>query len=187
MSEPKELRQFVELVINDNPELNVLLDAPADLDGSWWVDVYLDETVIRGVWSPRSGFGIFATEAEHYGDQPDEMYYSAVLAARRVSQIVKKLRASLQRGMTPSDLREFVGLTQIELALRLGTQQAAVSKAERRATVQFDTMDRFLVALGGKLELRARFEEFDVVILPDNVTGTRKVAREVREGRKRSA
>ncbi len=54
-------------------------------------------------------------------------------------------------------LRELNGLSQTELAERLGVQQAAVSKVERRQDFHLDTLSAIVRALGGTLELKIKF------------------------------
>lgn len=61
-------------------------------------------------------------------------------------------------GDSLKDLREAIGLTQQELALRLGVGQASISKIEHRADVQISTLERYIDALGGELRLGASFD-----------------------------
>lgn len=58
-------------------------------------------------------------------------------------------------------LREAQGLTQKDLAQRLGTSQPEVSKIERRPDVGLSTMRAYIAALGVELRLVARFPEGD--------------------------
>ena len=52
-------------------------------------------------------------------------------------------------------LREAVGLTQDELALRVDTTQSQLSKMERREDHRISTVRRYVTALGGQLEIVA--------------------------------
>ena len=45
----------------------------------------------------------------------------------------------------------------VELAARLGIQQAAVSKVERRQDLHLDTLSAIVTALGGTLEMKVKF------------------------------
>jgi predicted transcriptional regulator/DNA-binding XRE family transcriptional regulator len=54
--------------------------------------------------------------------------------------------------------RMFAGLTQIEVARRLGMQQSAVSRIENEADMRISTMERYLDVLGASIELNARFD-----------------------------
>ena len=55
------------------------------------------------------------------------------------------------------ELREVHGLSQADLAARLGIQQAAVSKVERRQDLHLDTLTAIVKALGGTLEMKVKF------------------------------
>jgi hypothetical protein len=76
------------------------------------------------------------------------------------------------RGTTPPPdagkalrrLRERRGLTQAELARRLGATQPEVSKLEHRADVRLTTLHAYVGAIGGRLRLVARFGDEDEVL-----------------------
>lgn len=63
------------------------------------------------------------------------------------------------------ELRQALELTQEEIAHVLKVKQAAVSKLERRTDMYISTLARFIAAMGGKLELNARFPNGKVRIL----------------------
>lgn len=50
-------------------------------------------------------------------------------------------------------------MSQEELARILGVNQASVSKLERRTDMYIRTLRRFVEAMGGELEITARFPE----------------------------
>lgn len=66
--------------------------------------------------------------------------------------------------MALGELRRARELTQAELAGELGKGQAAVSRMERRADVYVSTLRRYVEALGGTLEIVARFPDGAVKI-----------------------
>lgn len=66
------------------------------------------------------------------------------------------------REMPLQELREARHLTQQQLAEQLKSGQAAVSKLERRTDMYVSTLRRFIEAMGGELEIVARFPEGDV-------------------------
>jgi transcriptional regulator with XRE-family HTH domain len=71
--------------------------------------------------------------------------------------------------------RERHGLTQTQLALRAGTSQNAVSRAERdEISSSVDTIQRLLAAMGERLELSVRRIEgdFDPDHLADSMAQT---------------
>lgn len=57
------------------------------------------------------------------------------------------------------ELREARHLTQQQLAGHLESGQAAVSKLERRTDMYVSTLRRFIEAMGGELEIIARFPD----------------------------
>ena len=59
--------------------------------------------------------------------------------------------------MALAELRRNFGVTQEQLASVLNIQQAAVSKIESRDDVLLSTLATYVRALGGELEVMARF------------------------------
>ena len=59
-------------------------------------------------------------------------------------------------------LRKDRELTQQELADVLEIRQSAISKLERQEDVMLQTLERYINALGGELEVRARFPDGEV-------------------------
>jgi DNA-binding XRE family transcriptional regulator len=57
--------------------------------------------------------------------------------------------------MLLSEIRTSVGLTQEELAKKLGIKQPTLSKLESQHDMQVSTLERLVAALGGKLEIIA--------------------------------
>ncbi len=66
--------------------------------------------------------------------------------------------------MPLSELRAARLLTQESIAKSLGINQAAVSKMERRADMYISTLRDFIAAMGGELEITARFPDGAVKI-----------------------
>lgn len=77
-------------------------------------------------------------------------------AEARAHQMIKE--------MALDELREARHLTQEHLAKLLHVNQSAVSKLERRADMYVSTLQDFVQALGGRLEIRAVFPEGLVLI-----------------------
>lgn len=65
-----------------------------------------------------------------------------------------------------NELRKARRLTQEELARRLGTRQANVSKLERRSDVRVSTLREVVEAMGGELRITAHFADGDYLIEP---------------------
>jgi transcriptional regulator with XRE-family HTH domain len=66
--------------------------------------------------------------------------------------------------MPLNELRAARLLTQESIAKSLGINQAAVSKMERRADMYISTLRDFIAAMGGELEITARFPDGAVKI-----------------------
>jgi len=62
------------------------------------------------------------------------------------------------------ELRQARALSQQELAEVLGLNQATISKLERRTDMYLSSLRRFINAMGGELEISARFPEGKVLI-----------------------
>lgn len=60
------------------------------------------------------------------------------------------------------ELRHARKLSQAELAQVLHVQQGAISKLERRTDMYVSTLRRFVEAMGGSLDIVARFPDGDV-------------------------
>jgi transcriptional regulator with XRE-family HTH domain len=61
-----------------------------------------------------------------------------------------------------AELRRTFGVTQEQLAGLLDIRQAAVSKIERRDDVLLSTLTTYVRALGGELEIMARFGDHEL-------------------------
>jgi transcriptional regulator with XRE-family HTH domain len=57
------------------------------------------------------------------------------------------------------ELRERRGVTQEQVAAQLGTSRPNISRIEREDDVRVSTLQRYIAALGGELELVARFPD----------------------------
>ena len=91
----------------------------------------------------------------------------STLRAELSSQAQEKsaaLTRKMLKEMPLHELRSARGLSQQELALLLNVQQPAVAKLERRTDVYISTLRNHIEALGGQLEILARFPEGDVRI-----------------------
>ena len=76
---------------------------------------------------------------------------------------VKKTQRMLKE-MPLQELRQALQLSQEHLAEILSTQQANVSQIERRADMYISTLRGYIEAMGGELDIIARFPEGEVRI-----------------------
>jgi len=72
--------------------------------------------------------------------------------------------AALRDVMTLEELRKARSLSQEDIAATLAVGQPAVAKLEKRADMHISNLRRYIEALGGTLEITARFADASVVI-----------------------
>lgn len=65
-----------------------------------------------------------------------------------------------------SEIRAGRGMSQVEVANALGIRQPSLSKLENQSDMQLSTLEKIVNALGGELEVVARFPKGDVRITP---------------------
>ena len=90
---------------------------------------------------------------------------------RTLDQVLKKSFSSEERAeirrkakekvaaIRLQNLRESRLITQERLANKVGISQAALSRLERRPNITIDALQRYVEALGGRLEVRVIFKE----------------------------
>ena len=90
-----------------------------------------------------------------------------ILQARMTPQARARSQAKAKRmlaKMALQELREARQTTQVKLAKALNVNQSAVSKLERRTDMYVSTLRSYVEAMGGKLDIIARFAEGSVKI-----------------------
>ena len=85
--------------------------------------------------------------------------YLAKLPESEQESIASRTRELSEEEATLRQLREARFQSQQELAGKLGVKQAAVSKLERRTDMYVSTLRSFIEAMGGQLEIVARFPD----------------------------
>ena len=101
--------------------------------------------------------------------------FIARLPASERRRIEARAKELIAEEMSLQDLRRAVGKTQTAVARRLKVGQDAVSKLETRSDMYISTLRGFLRAMGGELELIARFHDRPPVRIEElGVTGRRQ-------------
>ncbi|EJN03838.1 XRE family transcriptional regulator [Phyllobacterium sp. YR531] len=77
---------------------------------------------------------------------------------------VEVASSQLETEMDLAEVRRAMKLSQDELAQTLQIGQASVAKMERRADMYVSTLRRFIEAMGGELEITAKFNDHIVKI-----------------------
>jgi ribosome-binding protein aMBF1 (putative translation factor) len=85
------------------------------------------------------------------------------MGPERRAKVAARVEALL-RDMPLDELREARAMTQEHLAKILNVNQSAISKMERRADMYVSTLQDFVKAMGGQLEIRAVFPDGTVRI-----------------------
>ena len=91
--------------------------------------------------------------------------YMAKLPKKRQQAIKKRAAELIAEEATLRQLREARERSQVEMAEKLHIKQAAVSKLERRTDMYLSTLRSYIEAMGGKLEIIARFPQRAVRIM----------------------
>ena len=77
------------------------------------------------------------------------------MGPERVARAKERAR-QMQAEMLLAELRKLEGITQVELAEKLGIKQPAISQLEQQDDMQVSTLQRIVKALGGVLEITVR-------------------------------
>lgn len=96
------------------------------------------------------------------GHRPFKELTKSFGPARRARVATKA--AALREEMTLEELRKARDLSQEQMAETLEVGQPAVAKLEKRGDMHVSNLRRYIEALGGTLEITARFRDATVVI-----------------------
>jgi DNA-binding phage protein len=165
----RTIEALKRLLVKRLPKSQVKVDEPERAGGNYWVDVRMGRTRHTLEYRPGEGFGLFHEEAG-FGEGPAEIYRTPERAVERLAQLM----ASGNRKSTPlglKEIRELYGQSQVALAKKTGVRQPAISRFEKRGKVKLSTLATTIKALGGKLEVRARFSDADLPISLSNSKG----------------
>jgi transcriptional regulator with XRE-family HTH domain len=97
---------------------------------------------------------------------------------------VDTIKRGVELDVALHELRERRGITQEQVAARLETSRPNVSRIEREVDMRMSTLQRYVEALGGELELIARFPDGESRTLlggAKNVTSRRRARRSATE------
>lgn len=79
------------------------------------------------------------------------------LPSSRRKKILDLAKNLIAEEMTLRDLRKALELTQAEISEKLHMNQEAVSRLERRSDLLLSTLQSYIRAMGGELNLTAKF------------------------------
>jgi transcriptional regulator with XRE-family HTH domain len=89
----------------------------------------------------------------------------AELPGDRRAKVEARAAELIAEEMTLRDLRRALDRTQVALARQLGVKQETVSRLEKRSDMLLSTLRHYVQAMGGELELVAKFPDRPAVRL----------------------
>lgn len=100
-----------------------------------------------------------------------------VLAAPGATERVAVLEDELRLAAGLTALRERAGLSQRELAKRIGISQPRIAAIERSRNVTLDVLEQYVTAVGGQLEITVRTGSRKLALVgPTKATSTERAA-----------
>jgi DNA-binding XRE family transcriptional regulator len=87
----------------------------------------------------------------------------ALLGPRRVAKAKAAARKKME-ALLLGEVRKQLGLTQTAVAKSMGVSQSALSQLEAQDDLQLSTLRRLVKALGGELDIVARFGKRSIVL-----------------------
>ena len=156
--EIKDARYLATQVLERVPGVEVRVTSPSGRGTVWWVDAALKGHNVIVEWSAGDGFGVSSTDGNELDTAASEVFANADDVVRRVVDVLtSRKKVASRREMHLQRLREHREISQETLAEILHVSQATVSKTERREDVLLSTLKSFVEALGGRLQLVAKF------------------------------
>jgi DNA-binding XRE family transcriptional regulator len=152
---------FSKLVALLCPQASIEIEDGGEKTGNVWFDIEQDQIRVTAEWRPGLGIGIYHPEANAYGTSPQEVFPDVAMAGRRVRQLLEAKDSKPLRM-----IRDLLELSQEEVADKLQVKQAAVSRLEARKDPKLQSIINAVKAMGGDIEVRARFKggEFPILL-----------------------
>lgn len=88
----------------------------------------------------------------------------AILGPQRVGAAKAKARRKME-AMLLGEVRKQLGFTQASIATAMGVSQSALSQMEAQDDLQLSTLRRLVSALGGELDIIARFGDRSIMLV----------------------
>jgi DNA-binding XRE family transcriptional regulator len=160
VAEINEIRQMQRFLVRAFPSARITLDEPLVAGGVWSLDLLLPDYHLAVAWHKNKGFGIVADETHGYGEGADEVYDDLETVLPRIVELISNKRpTTAPEAIKLKDLREQRGLSQEEVARRLGKKQASISRTEARSDFLVSTLQEIAQGLGGRLVVKVVFSD----------------------------
>lgn len=149
------------VVIEEFPGVSAVVDPPAFGSGSWNLDIRRGNDYLMFVeWRPGEGVGVSTPSPDDLWSGHDEVYNDDRAATARILHLLRSGQPTVPPlAVQLAELRRLVGLSQAELAGRMGVKQANVSRIESRGDILVGTLSKVVAAVGASLTITARFPD----------------------------
>jgi len=165
MTDKERVDKLSRLLRKRIPEVTIAVDAPSRPKGDWFIDMKVGKRSFVIEFRPTLGFGLSSTPAEGIGEGPDEFFEEELEVVERITNLLRrKARSEPQRVRLLQELRKRMHVSQVAVAEKLKVRQPTISKIERREDMNLSTLRRYVRALGGELQVTARFPDGAVEI-----------------------
>lgn len=162
-AELNEIRQMQRFLTRAFASARIMLDEPLVKGGVWSLDLFLPDYHLAVAWQAGKGFGIVSDDTHGYGEGADEVYEDLNSALPRIVELVNNRRPTVPpEAVRLKELREQRGLSQEEVARRLGSKQASISRAEARSDFLLSTLKKHAEALGATLVVKIVFPDAEM-------------------------
>jgi transcriptional regulator with XRE-family HTH domain len=164
------------------PQASLGLLRPVGHDGRWSLEIDSDDQHLIVEWQPERGFGLSSFDENAFGEGHDETYPTLDETWGRVrSLLLSRTRTMPSAAVQLRRLRECLDVSQVELARSLNVGQGTISKLEHRSDVLVSTLASVVSALGGSLQIIARFPSRTIDLLAPEAEEAAETARSGRE------
>jgi len=162
-SETNDIRHMQRFLTRAFPTSRITVDEPLVKGGVWSLDLFLPDYHLAVAWKKGKGFGIVSNDAHGYGEGADEVYGSLEDVLPRIVELVANRRPTVPpEAVRLKELREQRGLSQEEVARRLGSKQASISRTEARSDFLLSTLKKHAEALGATLVVKMVFPDAEI-------------------------
>ncbi len=162
-TEINEIRHLQRFLTRAFPTARITVDEPLVKGGVWSLDLFLSDYHLAVAWKKGKGFGIVSNDTHGYGEGADEVYETEENALPRIVELVANRRPTVSpEAVRLKELRQQRGLSQEELARRLGSKQASISRTEARSDFLLSTLKKHAEALGATLVVTMVFPDAEI-------------------------
>ena len=171
----EHIEEIVREIEKRIPGVRTRIERTDSPRGPVWIDITNGKYGVAIEWRQGMGFGLTSLPSDSLGEASDETYDSAVELIDRVEELL----STGQRTCAPKEallktLREHRRVSQEALAGLMGVSQPNISRLERRIDMNIRTLRAVIEAIGGRLEIVARFGNEAVRITQFDEPGARK-------------